>query len=507
MGWFKDLLDNKKDIGRYAQVPSYFNLIGFGNKHDEDSGTYDVWKANTLKNLKWLKKNKDKVVGSIDKMDRHSGQAAIFVGMGPSIKKSIKHLRNLDPKFIIVATNSSAKYLIDHGITPHYVIAIDGQPGSWTLKLGDKAKDIIGLFGTNVDPQALEDWPGKIVVIPHGVKSKRITNKVIEQYGPPFPGGGNSINGATLVFVMKTEVSIFLYVGNELSFKKQYYADRKCKHDYDAVKFYAKDIHGKRVYTMFPLYEYKIFLENLASQGHGDYSFINCSGGIFGTDVDGELLPFIGQMELGDAIEEVKNAWEFEAKPIEERTKIFYDEVYGSGIYSPENTSIFWECMRDQTRFVKALDIGCGTGKGIKESRDLGLDVWGCDIADNTGIWDEYGILDYCQVAPASKLPYEDDSFDFIVCSEVMEHVPESQVDDCLREAHRVGSERFIYTICLQEETSPVGGLVNSHITIKPREWWLQKFSEHGFKNIKWSDCARGKANLTSIVIDCTKHD
>lgn len=505
MGWFKDCLDNKKDIGRYAQVPAYFNLIGFGNKHDEEVGNYDVWLENTEKNLQWAEKNPEKVIGSIDKIDKHAGLAVVFVGMGPSIKRAVKHLRNLDKRFVIVATNSSAKYLLDRGIKPNYVIAIDGKPGSWTLKLGRKAKDIIGLFGTNVDPGALDDWPGKVLFIPHGVKSKKVMNKLTSKFGPPFPGGGNALNGATLVFVMKTEASIFLYVGNDLSFKKTYYADRKCQHDYDNVKFYARDIHGKTVYTLFPLWEYKVFLENLASQSHGDFAFINCSGGIFGTDVDGSLLPFIAQMELPEAIEEVKQAWEFEEKPIEEKTKIFYDEVYKSGIYSPQNTSVLWECLRDQVRFVKALDIGCGTGKGIKECRDVGLDVWGCDIADNREIWKEYGVDSVCAVAPANQLPYPDNSFDLIVCSEVMEHIPEKQISDCLKEAYRVGSERFIYTICLQEETSPVGGLVNSHITIKPREWWLDRFHEHGFREIKWSDVARGKAELTSIVIDCVK--
>lgn len=508
MGWFKDCLDNKKDIGRYAQVPAYFNLIGFGNEHDEELGNYDLWAENTKVNLKWLKKHKDRVIGSIDKIPTHEGQAVILVGMGPSIKKSVKHLKKLDPRFILVATNSSAKYLLDRGIKPHYVIAIDGKPGSWTLQLGDKAKDIIGIFGTNVDPQALKDWPGKILVVPHGMKSKSLTRRVTEKYGPPFPGGGNAINGATLVFVMKTAVRIFLFVGNDLSYRKQYYADRKCSHDYDAIKFYARDVYGRRVYTMFPLWEYKVFLENLASQAHGDYAFINCSEGIVGIDVDGEPLPFFSTMPLNDAIEEVKKAWEFEERPIEEKTKIFYDELFKSGRYNPHNSRVFWESLRspeNDITFTRALDIGCGLGLGIKQSREAGLDVWGCDLADNTKEWEGYGIQDYCTVAPAHQLPYPDESFDLVVCTEVMEHIPEHLAEPSLREAYRVGSDRFIYTICLEDETAPAGGIINSHITVKPIDWWLSLFNKVGFRDIRYSDCARGRVNLTSLVIDCRK--
>lgn len=488
MGWLKDHADDNKYIGRYSGVPAYFNLIGFGNYHDKEQGNTKIWTRNCKVNLKWLEKNKDRVIGSIDQMPKHEGQAIIFVGMGPSIKRSVKHLKNLDSRFVIVATNSSAKYLLDRGIKPHYVVALDGKPGPWTMDLGDKAKDIVGIFSTTVDPSALSEWPGKIIVVPYAIGPKSMKDKITDRFGKSFPGGGNAINGAVLIFVEKTEATIFLFVGNDLSFGKRYYADRDNKHD-EETKFFTKDINGKKVRTQFPLWEYKVWLENLASMLRGDYWFCNCSEGILGVEVDGSHLDFITQMNLPDAIKEIKYAWECENLPLEDRAKIIYSEAYKSGVYKPMNGPFMWSKLRKANiEFKRALDVGCGTGQGIKECRDAGYDVWGIDIADNHDIWKTFGIEEYCKTAPAHKIPFGDDEFDFVVCSEVMEHIPEDLVIPSLKEILRVGSDQFLFTICLEAERAPLLGCIQTHITVRDREWWLKKIHDSGFKNITYDD-------------------
>lgn len=488
MGWLKDNIDSYKYAGRYTEVPAYLNLIGFGNVHDAEQGSNKLWERNCRENLKWLSKHPDQVIGSIDKIAEHENQAIIFVGMSPSIKKSWKYLKNLDERFVIVATNSSAKYLLDRGIYPHYVVALDGKPGSWTLDLGSKAKDIIGIFSTTAESGALNEWPGKILVLPYAMGPKSLRDKVEERYGKSFPGGGNAINGAVIAFVYNTKAKIFLFVGNELSFKNRYYADRESPHDNEG-KFYTKDINGNKVKTLFPLWEYKVWLENLASALTGQYWFCNCSEGILGVETDGTLLPFIAQMSLPEAIEEVKYAWDYENMPIEDRAKIMYDEAYYSGAYRPMNGPIMWNSLKNQgIKFTKCLDVGCGTGQGIKEMRDAGYDIWGADIADNKSIWESFGVGDYCVTAPAHKMPYKDNEFDLVMCSEVMEHIPEHMIEDSLREMYRVGSDLFIFTICLELEKQPLLGFIHTHLTVKDKVWWIKKLSKAGFKKMKYDD-------------------
>jgi hypothetical protein len=77
-------------------------------------------------------------------------------------------------------------------------------------------------------------------------------------------------------------------------------------------------------------------------------------------------------------------------------------------------------------------------------------------------------------------MPYDDKEFDMILCSEVMEHIPEEKVPGIFKEIHRVGSDKFFFTISLVPESIPVANLVQSHICLKEPRWWVEKMEEAG---------------------------
>jgi len=208
-------------------------------------------------------------------------------------------------------------------------------------------------------------------------------------------------------------------------------------------------------------------------------------------------------------VKEVHYALDFEKLPFIERARILYEESYKSGLYTPVGSMNYWESIRNERlQFKKALDVGCGIGQGIHDMRELGYEVFGIDLADNREIWDSIGIAEYCQQAPAHQIPYPDDTFDFIVSTEVMEHIEESYVDDSLREILRVGSDFFLFTIALQGSYSLMANVVEGHITIKTQEWWLQKIREAGFQKIRYSQiCSHSKEDekYKSLLVTCQK--
>lgn len=178
-----------------------------------------------------------------------------------------------------------------------------------------------------------------------------------------------------------------------------------------------------------------------------------------------------------------------EGKPrqdIRSELSAFYDDCYRLGVYNPNNSIGQWKNLVDLDgayRFRKGLDIGCGAGRGIKYAVDKGFDVYGCDVASHASVfWKELGIADRCTVAPMHDLPYRDGEFDLVLCMDVLEHIPEFDIEKSVSELERVGSYIYMVAISLVEEHQPVGGRITTHITLKPAEWWREVFQSVGIR-------------------------
>ncbi len=87
------------------------------------------------------------------------------------------------------------------------------------------------------------------------------------------------------------------------------------------------------------------------------------------------------------------------------------------------------------------LDIGFGTGVVIYEFWKRGYEVYGCEVVKEA-IDGFFGRFPDCknsvslQKADAEKLPYSNQTFDLVICSHVLEHIPEDE--KCIQEIHRV---------------------------------------------------------------------
>lgn len=88
----------------------------------------------------------------------------------------------------------------------------------------------------------------------------------------------------------------------------------------------------------------------------------------------------------------------------------------------------------DKTR-VKVVDIGCGPGHLTGQIKDLGVDVEGADLSDNSLEILKKKSLKGKKVDLEDTFPYKDSTFDVVVASEIIEHIIRTEffLDELIR--------------------------------------------------------------------------
>lgn len=93
-----------------------------------------------------------------------------------------------------------------------------------------------------------------------------------------------------------------------------------------------------------------------------------------------------------------------------------------------EKTRLILEAL-DEHKGKRILDLGCGEGVFVRRLRELGHDVRGLDLHYQSDVVERGSMLD---------APFSDESFDIVLCLDVLEHLQYAEQDVAIREIQRM---------------------------------------------------------------------
>jgi len=155
------------------------------------------------------------------------------------------------------------------------------------------------------------------------------------------------------------------------------------------------------------------------------------------------------------------------------------------------------------------LDIGCNTGALVKAFRELNIEAYGID-ASQAAISNAPEKLKgqlYCLDVTRGKLPFEDEKFDLITMSEVVEHLPDFQwALSEIRRVLKVNGHIYVTTPSMPgadilSNIMHLGHLRNpTHINVHSKKFWVKLFESHGLEYFyDFPKVERKKALLASM--------
>lgn len=120
-------------------------------------------------------------------------------------------------------------------------------------------------------------------------------------------------------------------------------------------------------------------------------------------------------------------------------------DIYGSG---PPNSAVHPEVVELAKRLpAPILDFGCGRGALISQLRPLGIDAYGIEVAAEAmraaippDLADRIKFYD-----GSFPSPFDDGEFNSVICSEVLEHIPDYQ--GAIRDIARIAKHSAVFTV------------------------------------------------------------
>jgi hypothetical protein len=202
----------------------------------------ELWTSNSLSNSSRINEASN-LQGLIGKF---AGVPGILVSAGPSLKKNIHLLKELKNNAVIMAAGRAVLALEEYGITPHFMMGIDGSEAEAEIHRKVKSKDIYFIYSNQVAAGSVKSYEGP----------KFLMNYTVDNYTAEFFKFSNIkseyiLSGPTVAntcgdLLFKMGCDPIILVGQDLAYSDKI-VDEKENNDPNLIV--EADIFGQPVYT------------------------------------------------------------------------------------------------------------------------------------------------------------------------------------------------------------------------------------------------------------------
>jgi hypothetical protein len=175
----------------------------------------DRWLKNFEKNSNEIKRNPGVNVLT----EKFRGVPSVVIGAGPSLDKNIKYLRYARNKTLIIACDAALKVVVNEGIQPDFVTALDPQADIIRFFDGVNTSALTLVAPSIVHPSVLAQWKGRVIFynkyapdIPVLVKIQKSAPHI----GELIPGG--SVLSISYCLAYKAGSNPITFIGQDLSY-------------------------------------------------------------------------------------------------------------------------------------------------------------------------------------------------------------------------------------------------------------------------------------------------
>jgi uncharacterized Rossmann fold enzyme len=392
---------------------------------------------------------------------------AIMVGGGPSLAETLPEIqRHVAKGGVVFAMNGASQYLTSRNIPVHYQVIADAKPETATLVDPDAEQHLIA---SQVNP-ATADAAG-----PH----KRLWHlSISEDFDRHFPEHRRKAGGYALIGGGASVGNSALCVAYVLGFRRFEIFGYDSSHRGEASHAYSQPMN-QFIPTIDVEWAGKNYISSLAMKAQAEKFQITArtleqAGCTLNLHGDG-LLPAM---------------WNTPVDQMTEKDK--YRLMWSVEEY--RNVSPGEACVHQIIERLKpdslVIDYGCGTGRASMELSKRGVPVLLVDFADNCR--DEEAInLPFLEWDLSKPMPC---SSEYGICCDVMEHMPEDQVDAVLRNILAASSKVYFQISTVADQFGAmIGG--HLHLSVNPAVWWHTKFYDLGF-GVEWMEFDENSVRL-----------